>query len=92
MTTYQIEFASRGIIKELNILPAEPRSKIQQTLPLLANFPNLANCQKLMGYNSLYRLRVGVYRIIFEVFPAKQLIVILLIKHRKDIYRRLQDM
>lgn len=44
---------------------------------------------KLSGLENLYRLRIGDYRIIYEVDEADELVTIHYIRHRKDVYRNL---
>lgn len=44
-------------------------------------------CKKLQGAESIYRIRVGDYRIIYEVQVKQKKIVIEHIRHRKDAYR-----
>ena len=48
-----------------------------------------SRCKKLTGYGNYYRLRVGKYRIVFELHQEKLIILLLAIAHRKDIYRHL---
>jgi mRNA interferase RelE/StbE len=40
-----------------------------------------------MGYDDVFRIRTGVYRIIYSVSGRRLVIVILKIGHRKDVYR-----
>ena len=44
---------------------------------------------KLSGMENLYRLRIGDYRIIYEVDPEAELVTIHYIRHRRDVYRNL---
>ena len=45
---------------------------------------------KLQGAERLYRLRVGEYRIVYEVDSAASLVVIHYVRHRRDVYRKLR--
>ncbi len=49
----------------------------------LSNFPNV---KKLTGFSDYYRIRIGDYRIGFEVID-KDTIKFIVIAHRKDIYK-----
>ncbi len=53
----------------------------------LGEEPYPTGSRKLTGYDDVFRIRVGVYRIIYSVSGRKLVIVILKIGHRKDIYR-----
>ena len=48
------------------------------------------NEEKLKGYRDIFRIRVGDYRIVYR--QQKQIVYIILISHRKDIYRILRQM
>lgn len=46
--------------------------------------------EKLQGYSDIFRVRIGDYRIVYKIYP--RMIYIVLIAHRKDVYRLLQEM
>jgi mRNA interferase RelE/StbE len=58
-------------------------------LKLLATEPRPQGCVKLKGTEDLYRLRLGDYRIIYQIQEEKILIVVVKIGHRREIYERL---
>ncbi len=76
--------------KELARLNAGAYQKVRFALDELAKNPRPAQTQKLTAKGSLWRFRVGDYRIIYEILDEKVLIIILRIGHRSHIYRRLQ--
>lgn len=43
--------------------------------------------RKLSGHDDVFRIRVGVYRVVYDVSEATLVIIILKIGHRKDVYR-----
>jgi mRNA interferase RelE/StbE len=53
----------------------------------LGEEPHPSGSRKLTGYDDVFRVRVGVYRIIYSVAGRTLVIIILKIGHRKDIYR-----
>ena len=53
----------------------------------LANEPLPHGSQKLSGFERTYRLRVGDYRIIYEVFTEARFVEVQRVRHRKDVYR-----
>jgi mRNA interferase RelE/StbE len=51
--------------------------------------PRPPGCVKLTGYPNLYRIRVGNYRIVYEIQDAKLIIIVITVADRKDVYRDL---
>jgi len=65
-----------------------PKSDIQNILLSVSNlkYGLNANVKKLTNFSPEYRLRVGNYRVLFEIIETK--IIIYRILHRKDVYKR----
>ncbi|MCJ7778028.1 MAG: type II toxin-antitoxin system RelE/ParE family toxin [Sedimentisphaerales bacterium] len=55
----------------------------------LAQNPRPQGCNKLQGYEELYRIRSGNYRIVYTIREKMLLIFVVRVAHRKDIYRHL---
>ena len=58
-----------------------------RAIQALAAEPRPRGSRKLRGHEDVYRIRVGVYRILYSVEPERLLIIILKVGHRRDIYR-----
>ena len=86
MARYSLEI-SRTAEKQLRKLPAEEQRRVARAMLALAEKPRPAGARKLTGYDDVYRIRVGVYRILYSVSGRKLVIIILKVGHRKDIYR-----
>ena len=86
MARHSIEI-SRTAEKQLRRLPAEPRIRVVRAMVALGDDPFPPGSRKLIGYDDVFRIRVGVYRIIYSVSGRQLVIVILKIGHRKDVYR-----
>ena len=43
--------------------------------------------RRLQGYQDIYRIRVGQYRVVYEVIDNRVVVIVLKLGHRKDIYR-----
>ncbi len=54
---------------------------------MLSRDPFPAGVKKLVNSESVYRLRIGDYRLIFRVEQSKLVIEVILIGHRRDVYR-----
>ena len=86
MARYSLEIA-RTAEKQLRKLPADARRRVAWSMLALGEEPYPPGSRKLTGYDDVFRIRIGVYRIIYSVAGLKLVIVILKIGHRKDIYR-----
>ncbi len=86
MANYRSEIG-RTAEKALYRLPKEVVPKIIAAIQGLAFNPYPAGCRKLAGEENAFRIRVQVYRIVYEVHPDLVLVKVLRIGHRKDVYR-----
>lgn len=85
---YRIE-VKKSAAKELKKISKSDQKRIVRAIDNLAeNLPN-PDTTKLKGNNPFHRIRVGDYRIIYEIQNDILLILIIKIGHRKDIYRNL---
>ena len=84
MNSYAIVFAAR-VEKALAGLPKETQLRIFDKLQELGQNPFPAGTKKLKDRLG-YRVRVGDYRIIYEVDTKGRLVIILVVAHRKDAY------
>ena len=83
---YKIVFAN-SIRKDVRKIPVSVLKSIKSNIDELANFPNISNFKRLYSCSIAdYRLRVGDYRVLFDVDYTNNEIIILKIGHRKDIY------
>jgi mRNA interferase RelE/StbE len=85
--TYQIEF-TKGAVKELKKLPTEIRERIDLKIQELAVEPRPDGVKKLESELPLYRIRVGDYRVIYQIQDDVLLVTIVKAKHRREIYRK----
>ena len=72
--------------KELSKIPNAPAKNVVNKIKLLSKNTHPTNSKKLQGNNN-YRLRVGVFRVIYTTDRKKKEITILRIADRKKIYR-----
>ncbi len=81
-------------IKDLKKLEKETQFKILESLEILKlnPFAEIIQYKKLRGRNQLYRIRIGTYRVIYEIQGEVLIIIVVRIGHRKDVYRYLKDM
>ncbi|MGH9443134.1 MAG: type II toxin-antitoxin system RelE family toxin [Thermoanaerobaculia bacterium] len=83
---YEIEFrpsADRDFWK----LDKSIRDRLRPKIDALSNDPRPPGCRKLEVSEGRYRIRVGDYRIVYEIRDAVLVILLLRIGHRREIYR-----
>jgi len=87
MGSYAIEW-KRSAVKELRALPKEAIGRILKAVEGLATEPFPPGTRKLAGAESTFRIRDGVYRIIYTVAQQQLVIEIIRVAHRREAYRR----
>ena len=85
---YSVEF-KKSAAKNLRKLPQSVQKRIIDKLSENENSPPPSVETKLKGNNPFHRIRVGDYRIIYEVQNDILVILVIKIGHRKDIYKHL---
>lgn len=86
MAEYSITFARSGR-KELEALEAAIVNRIFPKIESLSRRPRPHNSVKLQGRENLWRIRVGVYRVIYAIDDESKLVDIIAVRHRRDAYR-----
>ena len=84
MVNYKIEI-KKSAAKEISKLPKEAVKRIVEKIQTLSDEPRPNGCKKLSG-DEKYRIRVGVYRILYSIMDEKLVIFIVKVGHRKEIY------
>ena len=76
----------RSVQKQLARLDAGVAGRIEDALLELENHPRPAGVKKLKGRDG-WRIRVGDYRVIYEIHDRILQIIVIQIGHRRDVYR-----
>lgn len=79
---------SRRAAKELDSLEPSVRSRIILRLEELEGNPFPSDRVKVKGWEDTYRLRVGDYRVLYEVMTEEGLVLVEKIDHRKKVYEK----
>lgn len=85
MAGYEILFRE-SVYKDLHAIPKTDLRKILSRIERLAEDPRPAGCQKLTG-TDLYRVRQGVYRIVYSIHDRTMVIHVVRVGHRREVYR-----
>ena len=83
---YRVEFASRAQRMFRN-LTADVQRRLDPALQGLKQDPRPPGCKKLSGDESVWRIRVGDYRIVYQIQDNELLVLVVKVGHRRDIYR-----
>ena len=86
MASFEIRWRT-STKKDLRSIPREDISRIIAAVETLATEPLPHGSQKLTGSDHTYRIRVGDYRVIYELLRQTSLVEIQRVRHRKDVYR-----
>lgn len=88
MTTprYEVRLA-RAAVRSLARLQRKDQLRVQVAIDLLADHPRPPGCVPLKGEDGVYRVRVGDYRIVYEILDQVLLIQVVRIGHRREVYR-----
>ena len=73
--------------KDLRRIPRQAVSRIVAEVANLTKEPLPHGSEKLTGSERMYRIRVGDYRVIYELLRDAKIVEIQRVRHRKDVYR-----
>jgi mRNA interferase RelE/StbE len=73
--------------KDLRRLPGSIHDRIARAINALSRNPRPPGCRKLTGIENDWRIRVGDYRVIYEIADADQIVRINRVRHRREVYR-----
>jgi len=76
----------RSAAKELDTVPKKDREKLVAKIQALATNPRPPGSEKLAG-DDKYRIRHGVYRVLYEIDDATIVVVVVRVAHRREVYR-----
>jgi len=84
---YEIIF-SRHAVKFISALPQNYKNKFKEILEILKENPYAYPYKKIRGETNLYRIRIGKYRIMYEINKKQNQIIILKVDKRERVYDR----
>ncbi|MFH0775874.1 MAG: type II toxin-antitoxin system RelE/ParE family toxin [bacterium] len=84
--SYQV-IVPKPVQNQLDDLPDEVYERVIERIVKLKDNPRPWGCVKLKNYKNEYRIRIGDYRIRYEIHNKESVVLLLHCKHRKDIYK-----
>ena len=86
MAKYSLRF-KKSVAKDLRNIPKKDIKRILKCVELLRTDPRAVGCIKLSGQER-YRVRQGIYRIIYEIQETELIIVVVKGAHRSVVYKK----
>jgi len=86
MGKFEIVF-KRSVARDLRQLPQNDIARILKRIDALSSDPRPTGVEKLSG-RDIYRVRQGVYRILYEIRDQELIVVVVKVGHRSDIYKK----
>ena len=85
MAAYKI-FFKRSVEKDFKSIPKKDLKKILDRIEMLTENPRPSGSEKLTGQER-YRVRQGLYRIVYSIQDYELTVWVVKVGHRKDVYR-----
>ncbi len=78
---------SKQAERQLCQLSRETQKRIKFHIDALANVPRPHGVTKLTGVDNVYRIRIGEYRVLYEIHDDVLVVLVIRIGHRREVYR-----
>ncbi len=85
--TYHI-ITPKSVQKQILALPASIILRIDEAILDLAENPRPDGVTKLKGSDRTYRLRVGDYRVVYDIYDQDLVVALIRCQHRREVYRK----
>jgi mRNA interferase RelE/StbE len=86
MARYELR-VKPSVAKDLRGIPKPDIKRILGRMQALRDDPRAPDCEKLAGSGELYRVRQGVYRIVYTIHDAQVVVEVVKVGHRGEVYR-----
>lgn len=83
---YRLDF-TESAAREFRALPLDLRTRALPRIDALRLTPRPIGSVKLKGHQRTYRIRIGDYRLVYEVDDTAKVVRITRVRHRSDVYR-----
>ena len=88
MAKYKILIKPSATKEIESIRNKKDRQRIVRRIQTLAASPRPRGCEKLSGAQNRYRIRQGVYRIVYQIEDEALVVYVVKVGHRKEVYRQ----
>ena len=83
---YRVQL-ERTAEKDLSRLSSEIHDRVIAAIQALATNPRAPGCRKLAGSKYDWRIRVGDYRVVYEIADEIRVVLVNRVRHRREVYR-----
>lgn len=73
--------------RDLRRLSGEVFKRVVRAMRALAKNPRPKGCRKIVGSQNDWRIRVGEYRVVYEIDDGARVVRVMFVRHRRDAYR-----
>ncbi len=87
MASYSVEVSATAE-RQIRKLGAQDRVRVLRAISDLAGAPRPPGCRKLRGYDDVYRIRSGRFRVLYSLEDQRLVVIALKVGDRRDVYRR----
>lgn len=85
--SYRVEFTSAAA-RQVRKLPRPVRGRVLDAVAQLSEDPRPHGAKKLAGERTAWRIRVGDYRVIYDVVDERLTVTVVRAAHRREVYQR----
>lgn len=85
--TYRVEFTTAAA-RQIRKLPRPARARVLDIVTALAEEPRPSGAKKLVGESTAWRIRIGSYRVIYDIFDEELVVTVVRAAHRREVYDR----
>lgn len=80
-------FLESSAERDLKKLSSDDYDRVMPHIVRLAHNPKPVGCRKIVGSTNDWRIRIGVFRVIYELDNKGKTVKVMRIKHRREAYR-----
>ena len=80
-------YLERAAERDVKRLSASVFQRIISHIRALSEDPRPSGCRKITGSKSDWRIRIGEYRVIYEIDEKKKVVRVFRVSHRREVYR-----
>jgi len=84
--TYVVEILGAAR-REMRRIAHPEQDRLRTAIGALSTNPRPAGCVKLRGGEDLWRIRVGNYRVVYQIIDERLVVLIVRVRHRREAYR-----